>query len=53
MGICLPENYGYEDISLRASSTTHVVKNDDFQHVNSIDEVFEDTTMSKVFLDQR
>ena len=52
--MCLPENIGFGDIELHANLAGNArVSNDDFQHVNTIDEIFNDQTMSKVFLDGR
>lgn len=54
VGICLPQNIGFGDINMTANvAGLASVANNEFQHVNSIDEVFDDKTMSKVFLDQR
>ena len=52
--MCLPENIGVDDVKLHAKlAGTASVANDEFQHVDSINEVFNDQTMSKIFLDER
>lgn len=50
----MPQNIGYGDINMAANvAGLASVANHELQHVSSIDEVFDDETMSKVFLDQR